>query len=671
MRLNTTRPFTIVTALILSCLALVLPAHGEQPIRSETLLPATTRGFVSLLSMEMSKQRWESTQLGRLAADPVMKPFIDDFQRQIRARLDETGFQLGLTWDDVRSIDGGEVSLAMTQPGGDAEAHAVVLIVDCSGHETEAQELIRKITANLKAREATVSTEERAGMELQRFLLPKKRGASQAKTVVVFQAFDRLVLGDHQQVVESIADRLAASQQPDAPSATDTLSTLPSFRAVMERCRPEGKTESRADLRWFLEPFGYAQVARAAQGGSRRRRKDRLKLLSEQGFDALQGVGGLIYCATDGHEIQHHTFVHAPSNDTPERFRLAARMLDFPNSQEITKPVPWIPNDLATHITFHWNMKSAFDHSESLIDAFAGEEGFFKDLMTSLKEDEDGPQLDVRDELVAHLGNRVTVIADHALPITTDSERILVALELAEIDPVRKSVDRALATDPLARRIEHNGHVIWEFVPEEEEDFQLSISGPGGNFGNAPTTEEPETPDSLLSNSAVTIFQGHLMFATSIDILKKTLDLNAKPAALSDADDYHRMHEQLTKLGAQEDSLWMFSRQDRAIEPSYELLKQGKMPEARTVLGRILNRLLAPEEKGAKREQKIDASQLPEFAHVAPYFGIGGLYVRTEEDGWYVGGLILARETTPVTSKTKHHNRTALISGSAAEEETR
>ena len=53
---------------------------------------------------------------------------------------------------------------------------------------------------------------------------------------------------------------------------------------------------------------------------------------------------------------------------------------------------------------------------------------------------------------------------------------------------------------------------------------------------------------------------------------------------------------------------------DEAVRPVYELLRQGKMPESETLLGRLLNRLMTPpddEDEGILREQKIDARQLP------------------------------------------------------------
>ena len=52
---------------------------------ADQLLPTTTKGFLSVPDVEDLETRWEQTQLGKLAADPVMKPFSEDLERQIHA----------------------------------------------------------------------------------------------------------------------------------------------------------------------------------------------------------------------------------------------------------------------------------------------------------------------------------------------------------------------------------------------------------------------------------------------------------------------------------------------------------------------------------------------------------------------------------------------------------
>jgi hypothetical protein len=45
------------------------------------------------------------------------------------------------------------------------------------------------------------------------------------------------------------------------------------------------------------------------------------------------------------------------------------------------------------------------------------------------------------------------------------------------------------------------------------------------------------------------------------------------------------------------------------------------------------------------REQRIPGEKLPEFDLIRHYFGPAGIYVLSEDNGWYVCGCILPPET--------------------------
>lgn len=66
-------------------------------------------------------------------------------------------------------------------------------------------------------------------------------------------------------------------------------------------------------------------------------------------------------------------------------------MLSFPTTTNWEWPT-WIPAELASATSFAWNVRDAFEHSSTMVDAIAGDEGFFEDLLTSIRVDEAGPQ---------------------------------------------------------------------------------------------------------------------------------------------------------------------------------------------------------------------------------------------------------------------------------------
>jgi hypothetical protein len=101
------------------------------------------------------------------------------------------------------------------------------------------------------------------------------------------------------------------------------------------------------------------------------------------------------------------------------------------------------------------------------------------------------------------------------------------------------------------------------------------------------------------------------------------------------------VYNALMDLGAGNDSFNLFVRTDEAIRVTYEMMKQGRMPESESAFGKLLNRIFEPEEEGVVRKQQIEGDELPDFGVARRYLGPGGFYVRTTEQGWDIAGCLL------------------------------
>src|SRR5690606_38630506 len=122
-------------------------------------------------------------------------------------------------------------------------------------------------------------------------------------------------------------------------------------------------------------------------------------------------------------DFVHHAFVYAPQADRV----LAARMLEFPNSAKLDVP-NWAIGSLASLLVFNWEMEQAFDASETLVNALAGSP-VFQDALRDIEIDPNGLQVNIRREIIAHLGKRVVMATQSAKPIGPQSEKYLIAFE--------------------------------------------------------------------------------------------------------------------------------------------------------------------------------------------------------------------------------------------------
>lgn len=609
---------------------------GGRP--SEELLPSSTKAFVAIPNLEQLNAAWNRTQLGQMFNDPAMKPFVEDLQRQLKAKFSQAGVRLGVTPEDLKGIANGEVAVASVQPGDDKARCATVLLADITDRNKEAQTLLAKVGKNLVQKGAVAGETTVGGVKFSSYKLQKKKPTDRQVTAYYALYENCLVAVDDVDTAELIIKHFAGKH-------TDTLQAVPAFAHSMAHSSKGLKAGPH--IRWFIEPFGYVQVARAYQGGRRKRGTDMVKVLSTQGFNAVQGLGGQIAFSTGDHELQHQSFIYAPAakreagDASTEKYRLAARMLDFPNTDTLL-PQTWIPKRLGTFVTFNWEMQKAFWYAETLVNAIAGDE-VFKDVIKSIETDPNGPQINVDREFVKFLGKRATIISDYREPIDTKSERVLLAVEVTDPQSVAATVKKTMEADGSAKPKVVNGHTIWEMT--QDEAFAVEpIKIDGADVSEEVQGEEAQEEEKRFRpNAAVTVIHGHLLIATHVDYLEELLTQAPEAQGLSNTADFQRVTAALKQLGANQDSFRLFSRTDHAYRVTYEMIKQNKMPEAESLLGKLLNELFAPDEEDTLRDQQLDGSKLPEFSQLQKYLGPAGMFFRTEDEGWSITGCLLTK----------------------------
>ncbi len=627
-------------------LSVVCAAPALAVVPSEQLLPDTTAGYLSVPDVDALRERWKATELGKLIDDPIMKPFVDDLREQLDARLSKTGIKLGVTWDDLAKVYGGEVAIAAVQPDGKVANHALVLLVDVTGKRAEADALLAKVATEQKAKGAKVAAIKVEGIDVTDITLAKDvRGLADHAYYGI--SGDQLVVTDHLATLTGILRQIKAA----SPAS---LANVDAYKISSENLKTAAG-EEKPHVRWFVDPFRYVEVRRAMTAAKRKRGTDMLKVLRNQGFAAVKSAAGYVtLSANEERDVVHRTFIYAPQDDKADKgqkYRLGARMLDFPNKTTEAPPA-WVPSHTGTFLSLNWRMKDAFGkYLGSIVDEFAGDP-IFEEVLQSIAEDPHGPMVDLRKDLIDHLGERVMVMSDAIEPIDTKSERLMFAFELADAAAVKATVDKAMAKEPDVRKIEHKGHIIWEIVSTTDEVAfhveEIRIDGAGFDTVGAEVPVAAVADDgeeaAKLPNSAVTVANGHLIVASHVDFLTKALD--EQETTLDKAKDFVRLNGELDKLGAGKVAARQFVRTDKAYHTTYELLRQNKMPEGETVLARALNRLLADEDadEPTVRKQEIDGKKMPEFSEIRKYFGPSGFFVTAEKDGWLITGCLLKNE---------------------------
>jgi hypothetical protein len=620
---------------------LAAPALAVPP--SDTLVPNSAKGYVSVAHPGEFKERWLKTQWGQMANDEVMQPFVEDLRKQIQDEYSVVEDKLGFTFDDLEGVSNGELSLSVIERK-DRDA-AIAVTIDVTDHKQQANALLAAIDKRFAARRGRKQSIEAGGATLQVFTVPSASGGASQTTVYFIQ--DNVLVGvDDRALAEAMLKRFAGGSK-------DNLASVPAYVAVMERCGREAG-DLKPEARWFAEPFGLIYAARTLEKNKQARRNDDhdfAKIAQDVGFDAIKGVGGYVNQLVDKQvEFMHHTCVYAPPvNDKDQlRWTESMRMLQLPNTPGF-EPQSFVPRMTAGYRTISLDMSAAFDNVGPLIDAIREHENAWKNSLEGWKNDPFGPKVDVEKEIVAHLADRVTLFTGYELPVSTESERSLFAIEAKNEKAVSEAIAKWMSREPDVKRREIGQFIVWERVPPTLELEEPGVPGftTLGEEDEEAAGGGDEDRERVLPNSAVTVALGHLMMASDIDYLTEILEGFGQRDRLSSSADYQQVVGVLNQHMPGERSVLEFGRSDEELRPIFELVRQNKMPESKSILGKLLNRILETEqerEDGVLRKQTIDGSSLPSFEAVRRYFGPHGGAVRSERDGWVMTGVVLNKE---------------------------
>jgi hypothetical protein len=661
----------IVAALIAGWLT---PGRGEAAAfpPSERLLPAATRVWVSAADPQALKKRFERSALGGLVYDPLMSTFLDGLRQQGKTSADPLRGTLEITLQEVDQIAGGEICLcAVEQADGRL---TTALLIDASGREQQVKAVVEAVCARVAAKGGKPLA---AAPTIKAFEVPPAAAAATGGAatgdaaprqfaVAVMPA--AVVVGDRLDAVTALAASVGQSG-PGGPGGqggtsdaagngrAGTLATLPSFAKVAERCAV-GVPASAPTLRWFVDPLAYLAADRRTYPPKKGRKgPDYVAIFKRQGFDAVNGAGGCLFFGEGKVDLRHNTLIHAPAQngrpaDGPDRFQKAARMLCFPNVGDLA-PAAWVPGGAASWTAFEWDIATAFDSMQPLVDDVVGEAGVFEDVIASLQDDPDGPQIDVRGGLIKHLGRRCAIASDHVSPIDADCERTLIAIEARDPAAVAAVVGKGMTSEGNVRTVPVGEHVIWETVKPARAvgAADRPASDDGGDDAAARRRNrqrERKEDDSVWPNLSVAVANGHVLLASHRDVLERAL-ATSQAAPIAEDASYATVAAELKQLLGDQRSLTSFNRTEKLIRPAYELLRAGRLRESRSLAGTMLRRMLEgdgqsgeksrPAATAGQRQQKVDGSSLPEFEQIRHFFGVTGLGMQSTPDGWYLVGV--------------------------------
>jgi hypothetical protein len=642
--------------LLLFLWGLTISASAQTP--AEKIFPDSTKGFLVIHNLKELGIQWRKTQIGTLMNAPVMTAFKKDLQEQLEHRMKD---RFGLTLDGIEQLPSGEVAVGMIAIPNETPGY--IFTMDITDRRKETDDYLKRLSEKLLAVGVKRTVEKYKEQEIAVLAFPDRSQAvlsdspkSKEKTTpesvsqYTFSMIknDHLLVSDQRHLVQLIADRM---DKLDGKSLAD----VDDFKVVMKRCLDDAPNDndSKPLIRWYIEPLNYGESIRVLlRGPTAEKRKSKPSLftiLKQQGFDALRGVGGVVSIKAENKESVFRVFVY-----TQKPYKLAMQMFMFPDSTNFGIP-DWMPPDIARCTVLFVEPLAIFDNFGTLFDALImqGETGAWKDILKGIQEDPYGPQINIREEILVNFGQRVLGMSKYDQPITPTSESIVVAVELKEgkESNMINALKKLFENDSEMQPVKYKSYTLWQRAPEE--DIIPPSVGPSTGVpslgGTVPTQDASQQTNhnQTFPDGAVTVAKGCLFVTTNGEYLKTILDrLDTVQQSIKGEAEYVTVNDIFANMGLTDKPhfLQFFSRTDKTLQPTYELVRQGKMPQSQAVLGKVMNALLVPEDEEGVRPQAIDGKNLPEFDKVRHYFGPSGFYGISEENGYFFKGFLLEKK---------------------------
>ncbi len=617
----------LVAVLVAATLTAIPGWAQEKPLPASKLFPADTQALFSLPNSEGFLAEWNKTQLGKLAEDEKLKDFWTTQKKEIQDRFSEAGWQLNLEIEDLKEISGGQTSLGwITRTKDTTKPYSIALVVDVVNRTTPSENLLKRVDTELKARKASVKSNDIAGAKVVQYTLPKVAGDVRPTESFYTISKNQMIATDD---LVTMTELLAAQDG----NKTDSLANSEFYKRVQSKIQNEGDDP---EIEYFVRPIGFAKLLRSISGKPTKNQADILLILDREGFGDLQCVAGNIQISAELFDFFHHGFIVAK-----KPLPTAVQILDFPNVTNLIAP-DWINKESASVLSFSWNIKEAFPKFRGIVDAIVGADTF-DEMIKGLRDDPQGPQIDILKDVLPFLSTEFHIVTEIAKPISPDSKRSMVILKLNDQgSKLPKILDRYGKGEPDSKPIDFEGSRIWSFENKEDVDIELDFGGKDTKKKSDDNDDEP-----LLDKWAITIFESHFIFASDVEMIKDVIQRakeGTQAKAFEKEVDVTRVSTMLENVaGSDGKSMSQITRTDRSFEMQYELFRQDILPESRSMLATILDKILKPKSPRQSQVQRVKGDKLPPFQSIQDYFTPSGGVVRSEEDGWSIQSFLLSK----------------------------
>ncbi len=600
---------SIVLGLLLVSPVMAQPS-AMQVLPKETLLLVRTGDAQRLV------EGFKTTAVWRMIQDPQLKPLFEHLYGSARDFYqEEAAEEVGLSLKELREIPQGEIAFALVARKQIVPTFA--LFIEMGEEADPAHRLLDRIQQEI--RENTDESADKVGdVELTVF----QAGDDAWETIVFFEKENTLVVTgdvdlskhilafwegvDLEAAAEVVTEATEEDDEGD-PSDATTLSPMwvtpltdnENFITIMQTCRTAG--DEPPHVIWYADPIGLFRNFMRGNAGA----TVALAMLPSLGLDGVQAAGGSVSFATQRYDDLTHMHLLL---DNPRTGILSLANL---RSGDIT-PAPWVPDNIDTYMTGHWDFALTYERLEALIDKFNYEGFFEKNFEQNISE---AVEIEFQRDVINQLNGRMIWILGFPQPARFAGRIQLFALEVKdEATALNTMTDLFDRFEDTFEKKSYGGVTYWAFVPRFLREL--------------PEEERPFSP-------CMTVMEGYAMVCSSTRLLEMAIEArDGTGDRLADALDFRLISSRIRRT-SQEPGFILFNRPEETLRFFYDLLNRQ---ETQDVLSGEDNRFFSAV------NQALTEHPLPPFEVIAKYFAPSGGLVTDDETGFHYLQFTLRRD---------------------------
>lgn len=603
------RQILIVCLMVVACGAsLSRFAAAERP-GAPKLLPESTLAYVRISDFQDLKTRFSLTQMGQMFQDPEMKPLVGQLYQEAVSAFEQVEREVGASLPELLAIPKREVCFAMV--GRDQGEPAAMLLMDIGEDDEVPLRVLEKGKEQFQIRGGSAVLDKVGDVELVRV---KGRGDFQGCYFVHEGTFVFTSVPD-------LAEEILKVWNGDMADVK-TLADNPRFASIMRASA--GTKNERPQLSWYVDPLGLVKQINRNNFGT----QAVLALLPGLGLDSLKGVGGsMIFSAEEFDSIMHfHVMIDSPRKGVME-------VLALGNGG--TEPEDWIPTDVATYTTLHWNIPKTYEVVQELFNIFRGSGAFEGEVNERI-----GARLgvNVQEDLINQLAGRVTLATWMEKPVRINSQVNLIGIKLKDAGAFQPVLEKMIYKIP--RGLERKKFMGVEY-------YQVQVS------------ENPRTPPNLTPEMVrqpqpcIGIIGDYLVASDSLECFKTAVRTKLDPEKSLAAElDYKLVASNIQRhMGRQKPCMIAFQRPEVSMRMMYDLAVADTTKQ-------FLDRQAGENQVLGVVNRTLKDNPLPPFEVISKYLSPGGAMMVDDETGIHYTAFSLKREVVSEQEQSQEGSAT-------------